>query len=107
MARLAFPTALLNGKTAAPPRPVQSSPLDPPATYTAAFAPVIVLQLSKTDLVYPGSTNAKVCVTPATSAAASGTVQILDGSTLLTPVPLPGSGCANWYITPGTHFLSA
>ena len=61
----------------------------------------ISLQFSSTTLVYPGATNITVCVTSATKKAASGTVQILDGATVLTTQTLQGNGCANWYITPG------
>jgi hypothetical protein len=68
----------------------------------------IKLQLSSTQLVYPGATNLTACITPA---SATGTVQIYDGTTLLTTQIVQGGGCAYWYITPGlsagTHSLTA
>jgi sugar lactone lactonase YvrE len=69
------------------------------------------LQLASTHLVYPGATNVTVCISPATSATATGTVQIFDGTTLLTTLSVQGGGCAYWYISPGlsagTHQLTA
>ncbi len=69
------------------------------------------LQLSSTQLTYPGATNVTVCISPATSASATGTVQIFDGTTLLTTLNVQGGGCAYWYISPGlnagTHQLTA
>jgi sugar lactone lactonase YvrE len=71
----------------------------------------IQLQLASTQLTYPGATNVTVCVSPATSATATGTVQIYDGTTLLTTLTLGGNGCGYWYISPGlsagTHHLTA
>ena len=71
----------------------------------------VKLQLSSTQLVYPGATNVTVCISPATSATATGTVQIFDGTTLLTTLNIQGGGCAYWYISPGlsagTHQLTA
>jgi sugar lactone lactonase YvrE len=71
----------------------------------------VKLQLSSTQLVYPGATNVTVCISPATSATATGTVQIFDGTTLLTTLNVQGGGCAYWYISPGlsagTHQLTA
>ena len=68
----------------------------------------VKLQLSSTQLVYPGATNMTVCMTPAT---ATGTVQIFDGTKLLTTQNVQGGGCAYWYISPGlnagTHSLTA
>jgi sugar lactone lactonase YvrE len=68
----------------------------------------VKLQLSSTQLVYPGSTNLTACITPTT---ATGTVQIYDGTTLLTTQSVQGGGCAYWYISPGlsagTHLLTA
>jgi hypothetical protein len=68
----------------------------------------VKLQLSSTQLVYPGATNLTACITPAT---ATGSVQIYDGSTLLTTLTVQGGGCAYWYISPGlstgTHSLTA
>ena len=67
----------------------------------------IKLQLSSTQLTYPGATNVTVCL----GSAATGTVQIYDGTTRLTTLPLQGGGCAYWYISPGlsagTHVLTA
>jgi len=81
-----------------------------PATYTASFE-AITIQVAKTNLVYPGTTNVTVCVIPAMTAPTTGSVQILDRPTVLTTGPLQNNGCANWYITPGlnagTHSLSA
>ena len=75
----------------------------------------VKLQVSNTNLVFPGSANVAVCVTQATNTAATGSVKILDGMNLatsvLTTLPLEGNGCANWFITPspnvGTHSLTA
>jgi hypothetical protein len=61
----------------------------------------ITLQFSSTQLVYPGATNITVCVAGATKATATGTIQIFDGTTLLTTLSLQGGGCAYWYISPG------
>ena len=72
------------------------------------YDPAIKLQLSSTQLVYPGAANVTVCITPST---ATGTVQIYDGTTLLTTQNVQGGGCAYWYISPGlaagTHSLTA
>ncbi len=71
----------------------------------------ISLQLSSTQLVYPGATNVTACVAPAKSATATGTVKVLDGTTVLTTQTLQGNGCVYWYISPGlaagTHVLTA
>ena len=71
----------------------------------------VVMTFSNTVWTYPGEANITVCVTPATNVAATGSVQIFDGSTLLTTQQLLGGGCAYWYITPGlsagTHVLTA
>jgi hypothetical protein len=75
------------------------------------YDPAISLQLSSTQLVYPGAANVVACVAPATSATATGQVQIFDGTTVLTSQTLQGNGCAYWYISPGlaagTHVLTA
>ena len=67
----------------------------------------IKLQLASTQLTYPGATNVTVCL----GSTATGTVQIYDGTTLLTTQPLQGGGCVYWYISPGlsagTHVLTA
>ncbi len=71
----------------------------------------IALQFESTQLVYPGATNVTICVTGATAATPTGTVQIDDGATALTTLSLHGNGCAYWYISPGlnagTHSISA
>jgi uncharacterized protein (TIGR03118 family) len=72
----------------------------------------IHFQVSNTSLVYPTSTSVSLCVTPATSAPATGSVKILDGTTiLLANLSLQGNSCATWYINPplgaGTHSLTA
>ena len=71
----------------------------------------VKLQLSSTQLVYPGATNVTVCISPVTSATATGTVQIFDGTTLLATLSVQGGGCAYWYISPGlsagSHQLTA
>jgi hypothetical protein len=62
-------------------------------------------------LTFPGATNVTVCVVSATSATATGTIKLFDGTTLLTTIPLQGGGCAFWFIAPGlnagTHILTA
>jgi hypothetical protein len=71
----------------------------------------ISLQFASTQLTYPGATNVTVCVTGATKATPTGTVQIDDGATALTTLTLGGNGCAYWYISPGlnagTHTMTA
>jgi hypothetical protein len=71
----------------------------------------ISLQFSSTQLVYPGATNVTACVTGATKATPTGTIQIDDGSTRLTTLTLGGNACAYWYISPGlnagTHSIAA
>lgn len=68
----------------------------------------VKLQLSSTQLVYPGATNVTVCITPTT---ATGTAQIYDGTNLLTTQNVQGGGCAYWYFSPGlnagAHSLTA
>jgi sugar lactone lactonase YvrE len=75
------------------------------------FDGAVRLQIASTQLVYPGATNVTVCISPATSATATGTVQVFDGTTLLTTLSVQGGGCAYWYISPGlsagTHQLTA
>jgi sugar lactone lactonase YvrE len=63
----------------------------------------ITLQFASTQLTYPGATNITACVTGATKATPTGTIQILDGATVLTTVSLQGGGCAYWYISPGLN----
>ena len=71
----------------------------------------IALQLGSTQLTYPGATNVTVCVSGATRATPTGTVQIDDGTTTLTTLRLGGNGCGYWYIVPGlnagTHTITA
>ncbi len=78
---------------------------------TGAFDAAISLQAASTQLTYPGATNITVCLANAPGNTASGTMQIFDGTKLLTTQPLQGGGCAYWYISPGlaagTHQLSA
>jgi YVTN family beta-propeller protein len=79
-------------------------------TATNASA-AVRLQVASTNLVYPNTTSASVCVTPAGSVTPTGSVTILDGPTPLTTQPLQGNGCANWNISPalnaGMHSLTA
>lgn len=79
------------------------------ATYT--FSSKIVLHLDSTQLTFPGATNTKTCITKTGSATPTGTVQILDGNTVLQTLTVGGDGCAYWYINPalnaGTHHLRA
>ena len=76
-----------------------------------AAASKISLQLASTQLVYPGATDVTVCVASATSAPATGSVKIYDGTTLLTTLVLGNNGCVTWYISPGlsagTHVITA
>jgi hypothetical protein len=71
----------------------------------------ISLKSSGADLVYPGAANLTACVAPATSATATGTMNIFDGSALLNKQTLGGNGCTYWYISPGlaagSHELTA
>jgi hypothetical protein len=71
----------------------------------------ISLQFASMQLVYPGATNITVCVTSAKKVAATGSVELYDGTTLLTTQTLEGGGCAYWYISPGlsvgTHSITA
>jgi len=79
------------------------------ATYT--FNSAVVLSFNSTTLTYPGATSTTTCVTRATSAAPTGTVEILDGNTNISTLTLGGDGCAYWYINPGlgagTHHMRA
>jgi sugar lactone lactonase YvrE len=82
----------------------------PSSTSTTLFVydGAVKLQLSSTQLVYPGAADVTVCITPT---SATGTVQIYDGTALLTTQNVQGGGCAYWYISPGltagTHILTA
>lgn len=68
----------------------------------------VKLQLTSTQLSYPGATNLTACISPAT---ATGSVQILDGAAQIASLAVQGGGCAYWYIAPGltagTHALTA
>ncbi len=70
----------------------------------------VTMQFASTQLTYPGATNVTACVAGATKTTATGSVQILDGTTVLTTLNLK-SGCAYWYISPGlnagAHSISA
>jgi len=76
-------------------------------TYDAS----IKVQYASTHLMYPGATNITACISPSNKITATGTIQIYDGTRLLTTQPVQGGGCAYWYISPGlaagTHQLSA
>jgi hypothetical protein len=60
---------------------------------------------------YPGEANADMCVTTTTGKFATGQIELLDGTTVLTTQTLQPGGCADWYITPGlnagTHYFTA
>jgi Bacterial Ig-like domain (group 3)/FG-GAP-like repeat len=79
------------------------------ASYT--FNSKVVITFDSTNLTFPGATNTKTCITRSTSATPTGSVQILDGNTLLQSLSLGGDGCAYWYINPGlgagTHHIRA
>ena len=72
-------------------------------TVSSPYDAAIQVQFASTQLTYPGATNVTVCITPATNVAATGTVQIYDGSNLLATLTVQGNGCAYWYITPGLN----
>jgi hypothetical protein len=80
-------------------------------TGVPVYDTAITVQYANTHLVYPGATNVTACVAPARGVTATGTIQIYDGTALLTTQKLQGGGCAYWYISPGltagTHTLSA
>jgi hypothetical protein len=71
----------------------------------------ITLQFASTTLTYPGQTNVTVCVASLKKSAVTGSVQVLDGTALLTTQTLSGNGCAYWYIAPalavGSHSITA
>jgi fibronectin type 3 domain-containing protein len=77
----------------------------------SVFDTSVTEQFSSVQLVYPGATNVTVCVAGATKATGTGTVEIEDGSTVLTTQSLQGNGCAYWYISPGlsagAHIISS
>ncbi len=74
------------------------------------FDAAIKLTFGSTSLTYPGTTTETVCITPATSSAATGTVKLYDGTNLLTTLTL-SNGCAKWNISPplgvGVHSMTA
>jgi hypothetical protein len=55
--------------------------------------------------------NVTACVAGATKTTPNGSLQIEDGTTVLTTLTLQGDGCAYWYISPGlsagSHSISA
>jgi sugar lactone lactonase YvrE len=66
---------------------------------------------NSTSWTYDASTNVSICVTPSTSVAATGTVLLYDGSSLVATLGLQGNSCMNqWYITPilnaGSHVMT-
>jgi hypothetical protein len=65
------------------------------------YNPSVSLQLAGTQLTYPGSTNVTACIASGGKAMATGSVQIHDGTALLTTVSVQGGGCAYWHISPG------
>jgi hypothetical protein len=61
--------------------------------------PAVLLKVTNTNLVYPGTAGVSVCVIPATNATATGAVQILDGNAPLTTLSLGGMaapGCGTF-----------
>ena len=70
----------------------------------------IKLTLGSTQLTWPGTTSVSVCITPATKTAATGTVQIYDGQTVLNTLNLASNGCASSNLSNlsvGTHAIAA
>jgi hypothetical protein len=80
-------------------------------TITPVYVKSVVLHIFRTELAYPGETNTVTCVIPATRTPATGTIQIMDGTTVLNTLSLRPDGCAYWFISPGlaigTHSLSS
>lgn len=78
---------------------------------TPPYDTAIQLTFGNTTLTWPGTTTESVCITPATSAAATGSVLLYDGTTLLKTQTLGSSGCATWVISPnlavGKHSITA
>jgi sugar lactone lactonase YvrE len=78
---------------------------------TVNFNSSVTIQLGGSQVTYPNSISVTTCVTPATSAAATGYIQLYDGSTFLTTQNLSGNGCAYWNtpsaLTAGQHPISA
>jgi hypothetical protein len=75
------------------------------------YSPWVVITAGSTRLTYPGQTDLKVCITGGGTAIATGTVNILDGFSVLARVNVGGNGCAYWHINPGlaagTHSIGA
>ena len=71
------------------------------STTLNVYDPAVSLQLSSTQLVYPGASNVTVCITGTTGSTPTGTVQVDDGNVALTTLSLQGNGCGYWYTTPG------
>jgi hypothetical protein len=71
----------------------------------------ISLKVRRTGLFYSERLEGEVCVTSAIRAKATGTVEILDGTTLLVTRELRRDGCAHWEdrseLSVGTHVLTA
>jgi hypothetical protein len=71
----------------------------------------ITLKVRRAELFYSERLEGEVCVTSAIRARATGTVEILDGTTLLTTRELHRDGCAHWEdrseLSVGTHVLTA
>jgi hypothetical protein len=69
------------------------------------------LKVHRTELVYSEVLEGEVCITSATKAPATGTVEIVDGTTLLTTRELRRDGCAHWEVrsglSVGNHVLKA
>lgn len=63
----------------------------------------VTQQFSSTELIYPGATNVTTCVTGATNATPTGTIQVDAGSNVLTTLSLQGNGCGYYYISPGLN----
>lgn len=78
---------------------------------TPPYDTAIQLTFGSTMLTWPATTTESVCVTPATSAPATGSVLLYDGTTLLKAQTLGSNGCATWIISPplaaGTHSITA
>ena len=79
-------------------------------SYFGSF-PAVTMQLSSTNIFYPGSANMTVSVSSPKGVMPTGKVSIFDGNSLLTQLPLQGNGAAYWYIEPslavGNHNLYA
>ncbi|MGB6133074.1 MAG: Ig-like domain repeat protein [Acidobacteriaceae bacterium] len=78
---------------------------------TPPYDTAIQLTFGSTTLTWPATTTESVCIAPATSVAATGSVLLYDGATLLKTQTLGSNGCATWVISPalavGTHSITA